>query len=331
MQQTTPTSASSEQRRRREHEEVLARQERHFAELRRRGEPAIIVTADGMRYWNLHGLPEDDVVPGAPDHPSRVGLRGLTSEDHAATKRYYAGRRGSASQGQHRRSPRAAGTRRRGSRRSSSSSRTSSPDPGEPDDGDPPGHPTPPAEGGTAEPLCLCGCGESLAGRKADCEFVDDTHSKRFRRREQRLAASRPSRQPIRLTPPKVDAGQIAAKVDAVAKKRRDAWNAGDCVVAEELTEELRDLYARRRREDLGYFCTCQSALPDLDEDGQPHCIVCGRPTDSSPPVNGSWTSFRDHRAEMETTADGQRYKRPQHRLLAKRRAEAESSPRVSA
>lgn len=70
-------------------------------------------------------------------------------------------------------------------------------DSGDSSDGepDPPGLKTPPVGAGTAIAgrLCLCGCGESLTGRKADCEFVNDSHSKRFRRREREAKDARPT------------------------------------------------------------------------------------------------------------------------------------------
>ncbi len=84
-------------------------------------------------------------------------------------------------------------SRVRGSRRGTGSR-------GDPDDSDgdpdPPGLAPPDRGDDKAERQCLCGCGSSLADRKGDCEFVDDTHSKRFRRAEAKRAADRRRQRP---------------------------------------------------------------------------------------------------------------------------------------
>lgn len=172
------------------HQKVLNRQRRHFAELRRRKEPAVIVTSDGVRYWNHHGLIDDETC-AAPDHPARVGLKGMRPEDRAATERYYAERR--AKSGPRARAPRAAGSRTRGSRRTSSSSRSSGPDPGD-DDPEPEPPPAPSfAEDledrvGPERPPCR-ECGEDR------CAPSERTCSRcRQRKRRAKLKAGKPRR-----------------------------------------------------------------------------------------------------------------------------------------
>lgn len=144
--------------------------------LEARGEPAMITCADGVQYWNICDLSDDDVAPGLPpDHPARVGLRGLRPEDRAATQRAWrplASVRRMAIGGQHRRAPRSAPTRRRGSRRAGASSRTPSADPPD-DDADP------------AEPRRCGGCGEPLIGRAPQARYCDNACRMRATRRRE--------------------------------------------------------------------------------------------------------------------------------------------------
>jgi hypothetical protein len=152
----------------------------------------VVVDPDtGVRYWDQSDCPPERLSPGStPDHPARSG--GMSIPDY----RIYRARQSSATTGQHRRAPRAAGARRRGSRRSSSSSRTSGSDPG---DSDP-------------EPARVCGgCDKPLIGYAPQARFHSEACRKRAERARRRAAQpSRPVWPSIGIEPPAVLATLMA-------------------------------------------------------------------------------------------------------------------------
>lgn len=133
----------------------------------------VIDPETGVRYWDLSDCPAEQMPPGIrADHPCR---RGQSRAEFVAvrTRHRRDGRPSARTSGQHRRAPRATGTRRRGSRRAASAR-------GSPDDDDGGGDDDPDHVGRRcgecAEPRCRpgeatcarCRQRRSRARRRAD-------------------------------------------------------------------------------------------------------------------------------------------------------------------